>query len=331
MPRNLSSSGLLRKALTVVFAALLGYAAARYLLDLSLVSSLVVGTALSATSLGVSIGAWEEAGRVDSPLGIQLIDIAELDDLSAVALMVLFFSAFPVVTNGDGQLLGEVLASTGLWMLAKACLFASFCLVFARWIERPLTGFFERFRHGPDPALAVAGTAFLIASLAGWLGFSIAVGALFAGLAYSRDPSMVKLEASFSTVYDLFTPFFFISIGLALDPAALTFSLIWGSVLLVAAVVGKVVGTAVPVWIADGPRPAILMSISMVPRAEIALFVTSAVRFAVPEAVPDALYGAIVFVCAVTCLVPPVLIRFLMDRWSTEPFLEVAEETRADA
>jgi Kef-type K+ transport system membrane component KefB len=44
--------------------------------------------------------------------------------------------------------------------------------------------------------IMVAGIGFIIAALAGLLGFSIAIGAFFAGLIYSRDPQAVKMEAS---------------------------------------------------------------------------------------------------------------------------------------
>lgn len=36
--------------------------------------------------------------------------------------------------------------------------------------------------------ILLAGIGFVIAALANWLRFSVAVGALFAGLVFSRDP-----------------------------------------------------------------------------------------------------------------------------------------------
>jgi Kef-type K+ transport system membrane component KefB len=59
----------------------------------------------------------------------------------------------------------------------------------------------------------------------GALGFAIAIGAFFAGLVFGRDPQGVHLEASFSSIYDLFTPFFFVGIDLHIDPATLTTAL----------------------------------------------------------------------------------------------------------
>ena len=76
----------------VVLSALLGYVAARYVLGYDLIPSLFVATALSATSVGVSVLIWESAGRLKSELGEQLIDVAELDDISAIVFMVTLFA-----------------------------------------------------------------------------------------------------------------------------------------------------------------------------------------------------------------------------------------------
>ena len=58
--------------------------------------------------------------------------------------------------------------------------------------------------------LLVAGIGFVVAASAELLGFSLAVGAMFAGLVFSRDPEAVKMDACFSPLYELFAPFFFI-------------------------------------------------------------------------------------------------------------------------
>ena len=91
-----------------------------------------------------------------------------------------------------------------------------------------------------------------IAGVSAWLGFSAAVGALFAGVAFSRDPDAVKLDTGFTDLYHLFTPIFFVGIGLSLEPAAFTSALGAGAVLAAVAVAGKVVGAGVPALVATG-------------------------------------------------------------------------------
>jgi len=74
-------------------------------------------------------------------------------------------------------------------------------------------------------------------------------------------------------LYDFLAPVFFIGIGLKLESEALTGALGAGAVLLVAAVLGKWVGTALPARLM-GPRDsALVIATSMVPRAEIAMVI----------------------------------------------------------
>ena len=300
----------------VVLSAVLGYAAARYLLSFELIPALFVATALSATSVGVSVLIWEDAGRLKSELGEQLIDVAELDDISAIICMVALFAVVPLLHDGadSSSLARALLAATGS-VLAKAFLFGGVCFVFAVYIERRLTRFFERFERTPDRMIGIVGIGFVIAAFAGWLGFSVAVGGLFAGLAFSRDPEAVKMESSFLPVYDWLTPFFFIGIGLKIDPGSAVPALGVGAVLLVAAVIGKLIGAGIPALLQSGTGAAALLGVSMIPRAEIALVIVQTGKDLGDWAVPSTLYGAIVFVSTCSCIVSPIVLRRLFAKY----------------
>ena len=175
-----------------------------------------------------------------------------MDDLAAIALMSLLLSMLPVLNGEVEANFVPVLAQTIVPFVLKVIVFGTFCLVFFRYLEQPMTRFFEKIEPAPDPMLTVAGIGFIIAALAGLLGFSVAVGAFFAGLVFSHDPDAVKLDISFSTLYEFFVPFFFLNIGLQIDPQVLTSSLSLGTVLLVVAVLGKVIGTGAPALLTVG-------------------------------------------------------------------------------
>jgi Kef-type K+ transport system membrane component KefB len=290
------------------------YLVARHLLGFDLVPSLFLGIALTATSVGVSLAVWREAGAIGTPSGGLLIDVAELDDLSGIALMIVLFSLAPALVMGDGALL-PVIAETVGWLVLKAGLFIALCLLFARYLERPITGFFARLAPMPDPMLLVVGMAMMVAALADGLGFSLPVGALFAGLIFSRDPEAVKVDASFSSIYGLFTPFFFVWIGLSLDVTSGEMSLgVVGAVLAVA-VVGKVAGTTLPALPLIGASGALVLGVSMVPRAEIAMVIASEGRRLGDWAMPPELYAALVLTAAATCLLAPVAAGAMLRRW----------------
>lgn len=296
-------------------SGLLAFVVAYTWLRLDLVPSLFAGTALTATSIGIPLAIWKEAGATGSPNGELLLDVAEMDDISGVILMALLLAIAPALKFGHGTPVTPVLLKTAAWFGLKALLFGVFCYLFSHYAERRLAEFFRKIEPTPDPMLMVAGVGFIIAALAEMLGFAVAIGAFFAGLTFSKDPETVKMSPSFSAIYDFFTPFFFIGVGLSIDPNAFLNYLDIGLILLAAAVVGKFLGTAGPALPICGGISALLLGISMLPRAEIAIIIMQRGSKLGEWAVPSSVYGAMVFVSAVTCLITPLALRPLFARW----------------
>jgi len=300
----------------VGISGVVGYAASYFLLGMGVIPSLFVGIALTATSVGISVGVWREARALDSPTGELLLDIAELDDISSIILMALLFAVVPVLmkTGATASLFPLVLQEGGI-LLLKLALFGGGCVFFSLYIEERLTTFFRRIEAAPALMLMVAGTGFIIAAVAGLLGFSVAIGAFFAGLVFSRDPRSVKIDASFGPLYELFSPFFFIGIGLNLQLEALSTSVGVGIMLVAAAIVGKWVGTAGPALLGMGLSGATLLGVSMIPRAEIAMVVMQRGLNLGEWAVPADVFAGMVMVSAITCIIGPLFVRRLLQRW----------------
>jgi Kef-type K+ transport system membrane component KefB len=130
---------------------------------------------------------------------------------------------------------------------------------------------------------------------------------------FSRDPDAVRTEASFTDISSFVTPFFFIGIGLQIDPGSLAEALLPGLVLTLAAVVGKIVGTYASARFLIGASGATLLAISMVPRAEIAMVVMDQGRTLLDG--NGWLYSAMVMITAVTSLGAPLALGPLLKRW----------------
>ena len=300
----------------VSISGLLGLIAASWLLRLELIPSLFIGTAMTATSVGVSVSVWREAKAINSPNGKLMLDVAEMDDISAVLLMALLFAVVPVLHNGtESDLLALIVETAGAFFL-KAIFFVAFCFFFSRYAEPYITRFFQRLDPPSDFILMVVGIGFFIAALAGLLGFSEAIGAFFAGLVFSRDPQAVRIDASFDLLYELFVPFFFIGIGLKIDPVNFLAGLGLGSILLIVAVLGKLIGAGVPAAIATGWTGATVIGISMVPRAEIMMVVMQHGLQLGTWAVPSQVFAGMVVVSAATSIATPLLLRPLLQHWS---------------
>ena len=256
----------------VVISGLAGYAAARYWLQLDLLSSLFVGVALTATSVGVAVGLWEDSGRLHSRQGSLLLDVAELDDLSTIILMAVLVALAPMIAAGDNLInasVGSILLQIFLTLLA----FLLLAGIFSRWLEPRLTAFFERRQIDHEPVMLVIACGFVIAALAEAAGLSLAIGAFLAGLAFSRDNLVSRERPIIQGMYDFFTPFFFVGLGLMVTAEVFAYALLPGLLLLIAAVLGKLLGAGLPAVLKLGTGGGLLMAFSMVPRSEIAMVV----------------------------------------------------------
>ncbi|XOV84011.1 MAG: cation:proton antiporter [bacterium] len=296
----------------VTGSLLVGFVVAHVLLSWSIETSVIIAVAFSATSVAVSVAVWDEAGKLASGEGQMLVDVAELDDLSAAVLLAVLIGVLPAMLSGDDALWFHV-GTASLTILVKLALFIAGCYLFAFFLEKRFTTFNARLSASESVmTISILGAGLAIAALADVLGFSLAIGALFAGLAFSRDPDAVRTDGRFSYIYDLLTPFFFIHIGMQTDLGALLTALDIGFVLFIAAAAVKVVSTALPALVSMNRTHALMLGVSMVPRAEIALVVMYTCRAIDPTLVPDDVFASMVLVCLASCIVAPIMLRRML-------------------
>jgi Kef-type K+ transport system membrane component KefB len=283
------------------------------------VPSLFVGVALTATSVGVAVALWDEADLLKTDDGELMLDVAELDDVSGVVLMGVLFTLAPVFHANPAASLIPLAAQTLGGFALKFAAFTAGCIAVSLYVEEPLTVFFEQIQRWPGTIMVVLGIGMVVAAIASLLGFSLAIGAFFAGLIFSRDPKAVKMETSFNAFYPLFAAFFFIDIGLRIDPTALGGALGPVLVLLAAAVIGKGLGVLLPALALTSSSGALLLSLSLVPRAEIMLIIMQRGLDLGPWAVPPELFAQMVLVSAATTLLVPPLVRPLFSHLPSSP------------
>ena len=300
----------------VVISGGLGFVSAYYLLDFAFVPSLFAATALSATSIGVSVAIWESTGLRKTKEGQLLLDVAEMDDLSSVAFLALLLAVAPVLASGNGIFPSDLITETVSIFLLTFILFAVGCSLFS-WKAEPLLSHWVTKRQSDhEHLLMIFATGLMIAALAEILGLSLAIGAFFAGLAFSRDPETAREKMCFQPLYEFFIPFFFVGIGLQINPDAFTFALWPGLILLIAAIAGKVIGAGGPVVAGAGLAGAAVVGFSMVPRAEIAMIVMEKGFELGGSVIPQNLFSAMVIVVAGTTLITPVILPPLVRSWS---------------
>lgn len=232
--------------------------------------------------------------------------------------MAIVFAVLQAAHDGTSVGFGRVMTITVGLVALKLALLVVGCLLFSTYAERPAMKAVRRWGSAQSPTLFMVGIGTLVAAFAELIGLSVAIGAFFAGVMFSRDPQAMRLETSYEEIYELFAPFFFVSVGFQVDPSHLGEAVILGSVLLAAAILGKTVGVMIPALRQLGLVSAGLLGISMVPRAEIAMIIMQRGAELGTWAVPPEVFSAMVFVSAGTCLLIPALLYTLLVRYGPQ-------------
>ncbi len=278
-----------------------------------LIPALFAGVAASATSIGVTTAVWEDAGVLNSDTGALLLDAAELDDVSAVVLLSVLFAVGPLLNQPEGTaaILAPALKAGAIQVLLMV-VFSIGCYLFSRWLEKPFSDGFEKISPQHGPIVFATGAVFMIAATAEFMGLSMAIGALFAGLAFSRDPAERNIDDAFEILLTVFGPFFFVAIGLSVDASLLGGAIGLAAALSGMALLGKILGAGLPASVMLGWRRGALIGVSMVPRAEIFLLIMLFGLALGPWAVPQVLYTAAVLTSLFTCMIAPAAVGIML-------------------
>jgi CPA2 family monovalent cation:H+ antiporter-2 len=228
-------------AITMGLGVLAGLA-----LGWELVEALFIGAAAAICSTVVMVKLAGEATLHGTAHGRIAIGVSIVQDLLTIVLVVVLSA---LGSRTDEGLLDLVLAT------AVALGFVAVSLLLGSRILPRLLALVAQLGSRELFVIAVALVAIGMASVAASLGVSIALGAFIAGLALAESDLSASVLGEIVPLRELFATFFFVSIGLLLDPAAVVAGLPVVLLLLLIITLGK----AVPVSglaIVAGFRPA---------------------------------------------------------------------------
>jgi Kef-type K+ transport system membrane component KefB len=300
----------------------LGFVLAHYGFGLGLLPSLFVGGTLTATSIGVTVRVLSDLGRQQAREGRVVLGAAVLDDVMGVVLLALLYE-FSV---GGG---------ISLTNAGKVVLFIGLFFLLATPAAKAISAIIDRFDAvSPIPGLIPTTIVSLVLFFA-WLAHAVGapelLGGFAAGLALSRRfflpfglairtrPEFAeRIEEQMKPVIHLFTPIFFVMVGLSLnlrlvDWGSPTIWLLSGSLFLVA-VAGKMVGAFL---IRETPVTRLLIGLAMVPRGEVGLIFAELGRTA--GILADEAYAALILVIAFTTVAPAFIMKWVYKRFGAPP------------
>jgi CPA2 family monovalent cation:H+ antiporter-2 len=182
----------------------------------------------------------------------------------------------------------------------------------------------------PETTLVASiGICFAAALIALAFGYSVALGAFIAGSLVAESGHEVEIETLVRPVRDMFAAIFFVSVGMIIDPTALTEHWKVVLVLTLAVIIGKVLAVTIGAFLAGhGRRTAMKAGMSLAQIGEFS-FIIASVGVA-SGVLRSWLYPVAIGVSAITTLTTPLLIKLSnraaasIDRWLPEPIQTVA-------
>ncbi len=276
-----------------------------YFLDSSFHNSLLVGIAFTATSIAVTVSLWDELNVLKTKTGQLLLDLSALDDIAGITLVAVMFGFLQNGSNHTESLLSVAFYTPIVVVALKLIAIMVVCYLFSLFLEPKLSKLLAKYELIPDPVITIICLALIFSDIVGYFGLSIALGAFFLGLSFSRDANTVKMLQSYRSLELFFVPFFFFSVGFSITDFD-TIAIYPILILLLAVIGGKVIGVMIPSSLLKLPfKKSLLLGLSMVPRAEITLFILHYGKLYLN--LPPAMYTASVLVVLLTCFFPLVL------------------------
>jgi Kef-type K+ transport system membrane component KefB len=304
-----------------VMPLLFGFALAYQLFELPLLVSLFIGGTLTATSIGITVRVLSDLKRQHSAEGQIVLGAAVLDDVLGVILLALLYE----FSIGGG---------VSLVNAGKVLLFVIAFFVLAPIAAKLISLLIRRFDAVSEIPGLIPTTIVSLVLFFAWLAHSLGapelLGGFAAGLALSRrfflplgvalqadEPFAHRIEEQMKPIVHLFTPIFFVFVGLSLNLREID----WGSPfiwafslsLLVVAVIGKLMGSLL---IKESWPKRWVIGIAMIPRGEIGLIFAELGR--VSGIFNNEIYAAMVIVIALTTLLPPFIMKWYYGRYATQ-------------
>ncbi|WP_293441937.1 cation:proton antiporter [Persephonella sp.] len=293
-----------------------GFMISYYMFELPLVTSLFIGGTLTATSIGITVRVLKDLGKERTTESQIVVGAAVLDDVIGVILLVIL---------ADFALTGQVNLENTIKIIILVAFFFATAPALAAVMSKFIHIYDLKYRKLPGfiPTIIISLILFF-SYIAHLFGAPEIIGAFAAGIALSRrfflpfgialkaDPHFVeKLESQMKPLIYLFTPIFFVTVGLSMnlkeiDFGSSTFWLLTFSLLLIA-IIGKVGGAYLIRGI--GNLKKLIIGTSMVPRGEVGLIFAELGRTA--KVFTNEIYSAVVFIVILTTLVPPFIMKYL--------------------
>lgn len=306
----------------VVIPFILGYYGSIFV-GFSSTESLLIGAALTATSIAITIRTLEELDQLKNKESQIMVYAAVVDDVLGLTLLGVVLA---IASTGIIPEIASVLSTTvftlSLWiaLLLGSVYFLPKFLDFVTNLTGELKLTEDSEKHPQSPSTIETLAIFIIlvwGAIAVYMGLSPIVGTFAAGMALAGSRYKHQIEIFISHIRIIFAPLFFAYVGAQINLAEiLGIDLFAFGLILALAMIGKLLGCGIPGYIFLRNRiQAQRIGIGMASRGEVGI-VIAGIGYA-SGLIDSYSYAVLMGVIMVTTVVSPILLRLTSD--SNEP------------
>lgn len=266
--------------------------------------SMLIATALTATSIAISIQVLSEFDKIKTPEARLIIGAAIIDDILAIAVLSVVSS---MAGNGAEGIENIDIMNITITILQVLGFFAIILVAAVLLIPKFITPRLWKAK-GSIEGIATA-SFFGTAALAGLLGLSPIVGAFAVGMALSATKIFENIRNYIEKMGLIFAPLFFAIIGAQVDLRAVNLEILaLSGVIIALAIVTKLFGCGLPAMLfLKSKRQGYRVGIGMISRGEVGLIVAG-VGISTGVLTSN-VYSTIVIMVAATTIITPIWLK----------------------
>jgi len=270
--------------------------------ELEGLQSILIATALTATSVAISVRVLTELGKMQTKEAKIILGAAIVDDILAIAIL-----SVVVTMVQTGNLAPNIIDIIFL-ILKILGIFAALLIVATIIIPRILHA--ERLWKARGSIEGIVTASFFGASaIAAAVGLSPIVGAFSVGMAVASTKIIKRVEEYVDKLEIIFAPLFFAIIGAQVNLTGINLNVLFlSAIIIVVAIVSKLLGCGLPAFMyLRNKSKAMKVGIGMISRGEVGLIVAGI--GVTSGALSSNIYTTVIIMIAITTLITPVWLK----------------------
>ena len=269
--------------------------------------SVLIATALTATSIAISVRVLTELGKMRTKEAKLILGAAIVDDILAIAVLSVVTSMVQT-GNMTPDLFNIVFLIFKILIIFAALLIGAIFLI-------PRILHAERLWRSRGSIEGIVTASFFGASgIAAAVGLSPIVGAFAVGMAVASTKLIKQVGEYVDKLEIIFAPLFFAIIGAQVNLTGFNLDVLFlSSIIIVVAIVTKLVGCGLPAFLFLKNRSnAMKVGIGMISRGEVGLIVAGI--GVTSGALSPNIYTAVIIMVVATTLITPVWLKKTYDK-----------------